>query len=155
MASEDKNSAGSITRRNLVAATTVVIAALASRAARADYRERHHGGGGAHCYLRGTAIRTPGGEREISELRIGDYVITYSGKPKPIKWIGRRRLERDDVNRWAEMMPVKLMPSALDDGLPHRELFLSPCHGIYLDGQFIPVVSLVNGRTFTVPRTLP
>jgi Hint domain len=153
MASDDRSSAGSITRRNLVAATTVVIAALASRTARADDRERHHDGG--HCYLRGTAIRTPSGEREISELQRGDLVVTLSGQPKPIKWIGRRRLQRDDDIRSAEMMPVKLMPSALDDAIPHRALLLSPYHAIYLDGQLIPVGSLVNGRTIIVPRTLP
>jgi Hint domain len=162
MASDDRNSAGSITRRNLVAATTVVIAALASRAARAREPEHgHHDGGhwhghhdGGHCYLRGTAIRTPSGDREISELRLGDHVITYSGQPKPIKWIGRRRLLRDDD--WsAQMMPVKLMPSALDDDIPHRELLLSRYHAVYLDGQLIPVGSLVNGRTIIVPRTLP
>jgi Hint domain len=154
MASDDKNSAGSITRRNLVAATTVVIAALTSRAARAGERGHGHHGGG-HCYLRGTAIRTPSGEREISELRLGDPVITYSGQPKPIKWIGCRRMQRDDDIRSAEMMPVKLMPSALDEDIPHRELLLSPYHAIYLDGQLIPVGSLVNGRTIIVPRTLP
>src|SRR6516165_431351 len=149
MASNDWNSAGSITRRNLVAATTVAIGALASRAARANdlMRGVHDGGGHGHCYLRGTAIRTPSGEREISELRIGDPVITYSGQPKPIKWMGRRRLQRDDDNWSAEMMPVKLMPSALDDDIPQRELLLSQYHAIYLDGQLIPAGSLVNGRT--------
>ena len=157
MALDGGKSPGSITRRNLVAATTVAIAALASRAARANDLRRgiHSGGGDGHCYLRGTAIRTPSGEREISELRIGDPVITYSGQPKPIKWMGRRRLQRDDDNWSAEMMPVKLMPSALDDDVPHRELLLSQYHAIYLDGQLIPAGSLVNGRTIVALRTPP
>ena len=162
MASDDGNLIGSITRRNLVAATTLVVAALASRAARArgqgDQGNQGDGGGGghgAHCYLRGTAIRTPCGEREISELRIGDHVITHSGQPKPIKWIGRRRLQRDAGDWPTEMTPVQLMSSALDEGIPHRELFLSPCHAIYLDGQLIPVGALINGCTIVVPRTLP
>jgi len=150
MASDYGNSIASITRRNLVAATTVVVAALASRAAHA--RENDHGHG--HCYLRGTAIRTPCGEREISELQIGDPVITHSGQPKPIKWIGRRRMQRD--GDWpAEVMPVKLLPSALGDDIPHRELFLSRCHAIYIDGQLIPAGALINGHTIVVPRTFP
>ena len=158
MASDRGNSIGSLTRRNLVAATTVVVAALTSRAAHAgqyDHDADRGFGGHGHCYLRGTAIRTPRGEREISELQIGDPVITHSGQPKPIKWIGRRRLQRNDGDWPAEVMPVKLLPSALDDAIPHRELFLSPCHAIYIDGQLIPAGALINGHTIVVPRTLP
>jgi hypothetical protein len=154
MASEDGVSVGSITRRNLVAATTLVVAALGSRSAHAREHEHHHGqnGGGSHCYLRGTAILTPSGEREIGELRIGDPVVTYSGAPKPIKWIGRRRLQRDDGDWPLDLIPVKLMRSALDDDVPHRELLLSPNHAIYVDGQLIPAGALVNKRTITSCR---
>src|SRR5262249_50312590 len=143
--------------RNVAAATTVVVAALASRAAHAGERisdivpAPYRGG---HCYLRGTAIRTSSGEREIGELQIGDSVVTHSGKTKPIKWIGRRRLQRD--GNWpADVMPVKLLPSALDDDIPLRELFVSRWHAIYLDEQLIPAGSLVNGRTIVVPRAMP
>jgi hypothetical protein len=66
-----------------------------------------------------------------------------------------QRLERDDGDWPAEMMPVKLMPSALDEGIPHRELFLSRWHAIYLDGQLIPAGALINGRTIVVPSTIP
>jgi hypothetical protein len=163
MKPDDRSPIGSITRRNLVAATTIVVAAFASRVAHAHEHEHHHGHGGhgyggggvGHCYLRGTAIRTPYGDREISELQIGDPVITHSGQPKPIKWIGRRRLERDDGNWSVEMAPVKFLPSALHDDIPRRELFLSRWHAIYVDGQLIPSGALINGRTIVVPRTLP
>src|SRR5437762_1016038 len=67
----------SISRRNLIAAGTAVLAALATtRAAQAKNGHGHGHGRGIHCYLGGTVIRVPDGEREVSELKIGDLVST-------------------------------------------------------------------------------
>jgi hypothetical protein len=149
----------SITRRNLVAAGAAVVAALATKTAHAKNGHGHGhgnghgngrggGGGGANCILRGTIIRTPDGEREISDLRIGDLVVTYLGVIKPIKWIGRRRLLREATEAWPNaVMPIKVTRSALGVNTPHSDLFLSPGHAVYLDGLLIQVGSLVNGRT--------
>jgi len=109
---------------------------------------RGGGGGGANCYLCGTVIRTPDGEREITDLRIGDLVVTYSGAIKPIKWIGRRRLLREATGVWPNAVtPIKVTRSALGVDTPQSDLFLSPGHALYLDGLLITVGSLVNGRT--------
>ena len=37
------------------------------------------------CYLRGTRIRTPGGERRIEDLKIGDLIVTLSGEQASIQ----------------------------------------------------------------------
>jgi hypothetical protein len=81
-------------------------------------------------------------------LKIGDVVVTHSGDAKPIKWIGRRRLRREGINRWpADVVPIKVARFALSDEAPHADLFLSPGHALYLDGLLIQVGSLVNGHT--------
>ena len=141
----------SITRRNLVAAGAAVVVAFSAKVAQAKHGHGHghgRGGGGANCYLRGTLIRTPDGEREIGDLRIGDLVVTQSGAIKPIKWIGRRRLKREVTASWPRNVePIKVARSALGLDTPHSDLFLSPGHALYLDGLLIQVGSLVNGQT--------
>ncbi len=42
------------------------------------------------CCCEGTAIATPCGERAIETLRVGDAVLTASGRRRPIRWIGQR-----------------------------------------------------------------
>src|SRR5215471_211841 len=150
----EKNTAFAQTRRNLFAAASIVVAALWARGARAHEHEHSQGhghgwgGGGTHCFLRGTLILTPTGEREISTLEIGDLLVTQSGQVKPIRWIGRHYLRRDVGKPWpADVAPIKVSRSALTDGTPHRDLYLSPGHPLYFDGMLVRIDSLVNGST--------
>jgi len=93
-------------------------------------------------------IRTPSGEREISTLAIGDLVITYSGQERPIKWIGRRSFHRDAGEQWsAHVAPIKVARATLTEGVPQRDLYLSPRHTLYLDGRLVTIGSILNART--------
>jgi hypothetical protein len=140
------------TRRNLLAAASILVRAVWSRRAHTANGSQS-GGAGAQSFrrgtfLRGTLIRTPSGEREISSLAIGDLVVTYSGQQKPIKWIGRRSFHRDADQPWsADVAPIKVAHSALAEGVPHRDLYLSPRHALYLDGLLVTIGSIVNGST--------
>jgi hypothetical protein len=107
------------------------------------------GGLAPTCYLRGTGIRTPEGERRIEELKIGDPVVTLSGESKSIKWIGRQRFKKS-LERWPrDFEPIRISRFALDDRSPHRDLYVSPNHAIYIDGVLIPAKYLVNGLNIT------
>lgn len=44
------------------------------------------------CFVAGTLILTPDGERRIDELEVGDLVMTHDGGPQPIRWIGTRTI---------------------------------------------------------------
>jgi Hint domain len=104
----------------------------------------------AVCFLKGTRIWTPDGERRVEDLRINDLVVTSSGEAKPIQWVWGRRFERQCGQKWPEeIAPIRVAPSALGPNTPHRELFLSRYHCLYLDGVLIPVVDLVNHSTIT------
>jgi hypothetical protein len=100
------------------------------------------------CFLRGTRIWTPQGERKVEDLRINDLVVTSSGQAKQIQWVWQRRFERQCGQKWAEeIAPIRVAASALGPNTPHRDLYLSRYHCLYLDGVLIPAVDLVNNST--------
>jgi hypothetical protein len=102
----------------------------------------------ATCFLRGTQIWTPSGESRIEDLRVNDLVVTSSGEAKPIQWVWGRRFERQSGQKWAgEIIPIRVKQSALGPNTPHRDLYLSRYHCLYLDGVLIPVVDLINDST--------
>jgi hypothetical protein len=102
----------------------------------------------AACFLKGTRIWTPSGETRVEDLRINDLVITASGEAKPIQWVWARRFERQPAQEWAdEIAPVRVARSALGPNTPHRDLYLSRYHCLYIDGVLIPAVDLINGST--------
>jgi hypothetical protein len=109
-----------------------------------------NGGGGAHCFLKGTQILAPQGERSVDDLRIGDLVLTVSGESKPIKWIGRMRFERDRQATWDDsVLPIKIARGAFNGDLPHSDLYVSDGHRFLINGLLIPAGNLVNGISIT------
>jgi hypothetical protein len=97
------------------------------------------------CYCAGTRISTKAGEVAIEALRIGDQVVTIGGALQPIRWIGRRAYGGRFVAANPGVRPVRFR--SLGDGLPHRDLLVSPEHAMLLDGLLVPARCLINGTT--------
>ena len=102
------------------------------------------------CFLGGTQIWTPHGERRVEDLQIGDLVVTSSGEAKPIQWVWGRALSGRAGRNGPKRSPrFGWRHRRLGPNTPHRELFLSRYHCLYLDGVLIPVVDLLNNSTIT------
>ncbi len=99
------------------------------------------------CFMRGTRVLTDQGEVPVETLAIGDCVRTLSGEPKPIKWIGHRTVDCSRHPHPEKVWPVRIQAYAFGEGWPHRDLFLSPDHAVYIEGVFIPIKYLQNGKT--------
>ncbi len=89
------------------------------------------------CYVRGTRILTPDGERPIEDLRPGDLVTTRDNGAQPIRWIGFSRAAARGT-----LAPVRLARGALGRGLPRRDLLVSRQHRMLLCS---PVVERMFG----------
>jgi len=99
------------------------------------------------CYRRGTRILTDKGEVKIEELAIGDHVVTAAGETRPIRWIGRRAYDGRFIGGHRETLPIRIAADALSDGVPARDLWVSPGHSLYLDGVLVLAEHLINGAT--------
>ncbi|MEL6700954.1 MAG: Hint domain-containing protein, partial [Pseudomonadota bacterium] len=76
------------------------------------------------CFVAGTAILTPEGERPVETLSVGDMVMTHDNGPQEIRWIGSRTLVAQGKHA-----PIAIRAGALGD---HRTLLVSPHHRILI-----------------------
>ena len=98
------------------------------------------------CFCAGTGIATPRGEVAVQSLAVGDMVLTASGAPRKIIWIGAGRV-RVTRGRRSAATPVIVHKGALADNVPHHDLRVSKGHALCLDEVLIPVEFLVNHRS--------
>ncbi len=99
------------------------------------------------CLLRGTLVRTPGGDVPVETLAVGDPIITLDGTVKALKWIGRHTYAPIVVRLNPAIVPIRIAAGALGPATPTIDLLVSAEHALYLDGALVPAKLLVNGTT--------
>ena len=109
----------------------------------------------AVCYAAGTRILTSTGERAIEDIVAGDLVVTLVGDDhvtQPVKWVGERHINIAAHPRPQLVAPVRIRRGAFGDGLPQRDLVVSPDHCLFVDGKLIPAKLLINDMTIVQHR---
>lgn len=113
----------------------------------------------AICYLPGTALMTPGGERLIETLKPGDRVITLRNgveQSETIIWTGKARhnVGSDRLDDDRAGYPICFRKDALGEGKPNQDLYVTAEHCLYLAGCFVLARMLVNDMTIFYDRTI-
>ncbi len=99
------------------------------------------------CFAEGTCILTEQGDVAVEHLRLGDTVVLADGRTAPIIWLGHRRIDLTRHAQPEQARPILIEAGAIADGVPARDLLVSPDHALYLDKHLIPAKTLINGAT--------
>jgi uncharacterized repeat protein (TIGR03803 family) len=100
------------------------------------------------CFCRRTPILTERGEVAVEDLAVGDRVVSaIDGESRTIVWIGWGRVDCTAARDPQKVWPVRVRAGAFADGVPNRDLYLSPGHAVLPPGEdeLIPIGHLVNG----------
>ncbi|WP_224814979.1 Hint domain-containing protein [Hasllibacter sp. MH4015] len=119
------------------------------------------------CFVRGTHILTPSGEKRIEDLAIGDRVVTRDHGVQPIRWIGCTRLPASALAARPELRPVRISAGALGPDIPVRDLCVSRQHRVLVrdwraemmfgsaEGVLTPAFTLINDTSVRPDCDLP
>jgi hypothetical protein len=106
------------------------------------------------CFYPGTMIVTPAGPRAVETLGAGDLVLGADGTARPIRWMGRQSVTTVFADP-LRSLPVTIGAGALGDGLPLRDLTVSPDHALLVDGMLVHAGALVNGTSIRRMSEVP
>ena len=97
------------------------------------------------CFLAGTLIATPTGERPIETLKPGDLISTTEG-PQPVRFLARSTRSIAQLQALGKM-PIRINQAAFGCPGPAQDTFLSPSHAIHFAGSLVEAGALINGTS--------
>ncbi|SLN16604.1 Hint domain-containing protein [Pseudooctadecabacter jejudonensis] len=87
------------------------------------------------CFVPGTWIATPNGQRRVEDLVPGDMVFTRDNGLQTVQWTGARTMTRTELMAQPNFHPILIRAGALGQGLPEQDLMVSPNHRVLLMGE--------------------
>ena len=102
------------------------------------------------CFAAGTLIQTSLGCIPVEALSEGAFVLTASGEPHRVVWVGHRHVACHRHRRPDTLWPARVRAGAFGPSLPRRDLWLSQDHAVFVDGVLIPIRHLLNGDSIRI-----
>lgn len=106
------------------------------------------------CFYPGTMLATSDGEIAVEDVTIGMMLKTVSGKLLPVRWIGWSQVSTIFADP-LRALPIRIKAGALADGVPVRDLLVSPDHAIFIDDVLVQAAALVNGTSIFREENVP
>jgi len=103
------------------------------------------------CFLPGTLIKTPDGEKKIEDIRIGDDILCMGEEGyiyRKVKAIHKgfksaTECKEYDLAGW----PIRFKKNSMGENTPSEDLLVTSEHCIAYDGFLIPARCLVNKKS--------
>jgi serralysin len=87
------------------------------------------------CFTPGTEILTETGLRRVETLRPGDRIITRDDGVQTLAWTGQKDLGIGQLIAAPELAPITIKAGALGQGLPVRDMAVSPNHRMLIASE--------------------
>lgn len=123
------------------------------------HHHHHHHCPPYTCFLPGTLIRmADGSEKSVETIVPGDAVralVDGETVSRKVVWAGAQEIQvRPALSDDEAQFPVLVRRNAISEGLPARDLRITPEHCLFIEGRFIPVRMLVNGGSIAYDRNV-
>lgn len=86
------------------------------------------------CFAQGTLIQTPDGTAAVESLQPQDLVRSIDGTDVPVQLRLSRHLGAAELRANPKLRPIRITAGALGQGLPTRDLLVSPQHRMLATG---------------------
>ncbi|KAA8383952.1 hypothetical protein FOH24_17010, partial [Acetobacter tropicalis] len=110
------------------------------------------------CFLAGSMIETLEGNVPVENIRMGDTVIAYVhgvSQETTVTWAGKARATvRPHLRNDEAGYPVRILKDAVSDGVPYKDMLITPEHCLFFDGRFIPARMLINGSSIFYDKSI-
>ncbi|APH54946.1 Adhesin family protein [Granulibacter bethesdensis] len=113
--------------------------------------------GSAPCFLADSMVTLAQGEVPVQDIDVGDEIVTYHGGTVSIRkvtWVGKSQIRvQSAVPDDQAGYPVRVLKDAIAPDVPYKDMLITAEHCLFLDGAFVPVRMLVNGRSIFYDKT--
>jgi hypothetical protein len=114
------------------------------------------------CYVKGTLILTKNGWKPIEEIKEGTKVLTKGKIQKlkhvdiyaetqfmPVLWASKFKVTASNGKSY----PICIKKDALGENIPFKDLYVSPNHGLLINGKRVVAKKLINETTIYQDKT--